>query len=332
MATFTPMSRDDATRLIDGLDFGVDSRAELGRRVDVVPIAAGSVNSNFVVEVERDGARRRFFLRVFEEQGAEGARYDAALLAHLSCRGVPTPKPYARSDGALSMLGAKPVAVFPFVEGVHSCQRAVDAQRAQSVGRALATMHAAARDFPIRRAGRFTLDDVRKRLPKIAAAEDATLSSMAPAIEKKIDHYAALRAASLPSGVVHGDLFRDNVLFRCAEGDGHDEIVALLDFESASDGPLLYDLAVTILAWCFGDALAPSLARSLLEGYASVRPLEPIERENLRTELALAALRFTTTRITDYAMPRAGVGDRVIKDWRRFWSRLRAVEDAELPF
>ena len=319
MATFTAISERDAQAFV--------AQFELGRCVGVTPIPAGSVNSNFVLDVEKEGARRRFFLRVFEEQGVEGARYDAALLAHLSKRGVPTPEPCVRPDGEpLAMLGDKPVAMFPFVEGVHTCQRAVDAARTRSLGRALATMHLAGNDFPIRRAGRFTLDDLRARLPKIAGASDPTLAAMAPEIARKLDEHVARRSTSLPTGVVHGDLFRDNVLFRRAEGEGHDDIVALLDFESASDGAFAYDLAVTILAWCFGDALDVSLARSLIDGYASVRPLETNEREGLRTELAIAALRFTTTRITDYAMPRAGVGERVIKDWRRFWARLEAVE------
>jgi len=324
MATFTAISRLDAEVLL--------APFSLGRVVAITPIPAGSVNSNFVVEVEngegdRARGRRRWFLRVFEEQGVEGARYDAELLAHLSARGVPTPEPRARSDGGtLATFAGKPVAIFPFVEGTHSCQRAVDPARARAVGRALAAMHVAGKDFAVRRAGRFTLADLRARLPKIAAAEDPRLAEMAPRIAQKLDDHVARRRADLPTGVVHGDLFRDNVLFRRAEGEGHDEIVALLDFESASDGPFAYDLAVTILAWCFGDALDRALMRSMIEGYASVRPMERSEREGLRTELAIAALRFTTTRITDYAMPRAGVGERVIKDWRRFWARLEAVE------
>jgi homoserine kinase type II len=326
MATFTAISQQQAQSFVTEFD--------LGRCVKLTPIPAGSVNSNFVLDVENAGALRRFFLRVFEEQGVEGARYDAALLAHLAKRGVPTPEPCVRRDGdPLAMLGDKPVAMFPFVEGVHTCQRAVDEARMRSLGRALAALHLAGRDFPIRRAGRFTLDDVRARLPKIASAQDPSLAEMAPKIAQKLDEHVARRATSLPTGVVHGDLFRDNVLFRRAEGAGHDDIVALLDFESASDGPFAYDLAVTVLAWCFGDTLDTELARSLIEGYASVRPLEQQEREGLRTELAIAALRFTTTRITDYAMPRAGVGERVIKDWRRFWARLGAVEaEARVPW
>ena len=327
MATFTPLSDTEASALVADYGLGVLTR--------VTPISAGSVNSNFFLEVaSRDrSTTRRCFLRIYEEQALEGARYDGELLSHLSARGVPAPPPLIRVDGdSLSIVAGKPAAVFPFVAGVHSCQRAVDADRCRSLGRALAQVHVAGASFPQRRAGRFTIEGVRARLPKIAAAEDPSLSTMAEVLARRLDHWCARRVADVPEGVVHGDLFRDNVLFCCEEGSGHDQVAALLDFESASDGRYVYDLAVTILAWCFGDRLDLALASAIVEGYQSVRALTAVERGAMRAELAIAALRFTTTRITDYAMPRAGVGERVIKDFRRFWNRLLEVETIALPW
>jgi len=323
MAAFTPLTAAEARSLARDHD--------LGTVTNVVSIAAGSVNSNFAIETERDAKPLRWFLRIYEEQGLDGARYDADLLAHLAGKGVPTPRPVPRKDGAVvSTVKDKPAAIFPFVPGVHTCQRAVDVARCQSLGVALAQGHVAGKTFPERRAGRFTLDDLQKRFPKIAHASDPALAAMARTLEGLFAHWKMQRIDGLPEGVIHGDLFRDNVLFAAAEGARHAEIVALLDFESASDGRLAYDLAVTILAWCFGDDLDLQLARAIIAGYERVRPLEKDERSGMRAELALAALRFTTTRITDYAMPRPGVGDRVIKDWRRFWSRFSAVEADEL--
>jgi homoserine kinase type II len=176
----------------------------------------------------------------------------------------------------------------------------------------------------VRRAGRFRTEDLYARMPRIAAASDPEIAAMADELPRELERWSRARVADVPQGIVHGDLFRDNVLFKCAEGEGHDEIVALLDFESASDGRFVYDLAVTVLAWCMGDAFEPELARAIVEGYESVRALEDREREGLRAELSIAALRFTTTRITDYAL-RGGEG-RVMKDWKRFLRRFREVE------
>jgi homoserine kinase type II len=133
-----------------------------------------------------------------------------------------------------------------------------------------------------------------------------------------LDDLAENRDRALPAGLVHGDLFRDNVLWT------GDRVAALLDFESAFRGPLAYDLAVLVLSWCYADAFEPDLARAMVRSYESVRPLEPIEKRALYTEMRFGALRFTITRITDYSM-RGGEG-RVMKDWRRFLARLDALE------
>src|SRR5262249_38949869 len=126
------------------------------------------------------------------------------------------------------------------------------------------------------------------------------------------------------------DLFRDNVLWATGAGTVQtrmeDPIVALLDFESASRGAFVFDLAVTLLAWCYGDVLEPPLARALVSGYSSVRPLADREKKALFASARFAATRFTITRITDYAMPGRGGEGRVIKDWRRFLGRLDVLE------
>jgi homoserine kinase type II len=309
MATFTKLTEDDARALCEA--------CSLGSLVAVIAIPEGSVNSNFRLLVEGD---RAWFVRIFEEQGDEGASYDRALVSHLAARGVPTPAPLTTTF----RVAGKPVAVFPFVRGSSTCQRAVDGRRASALGRALARIHVGGNDFAIRRTGRFRIEDLFARLPRIAAASDSTLAAMAPIIEAELTHWTAARVAGVPEGVIHGDLFRDNVLWRAESGEGYDEIAALLDFESASDGRFVYDLAVTVLAWSMGDTFDASIAAAVLAGYESVRPLAAIERDAFRAELAIAALRFTTTRITDYAM-RGGEG-RVMKDWRRFYDRFRAVQ------
>jgi homoserine kinase type II len=279
-------------------------------------VEAGSVNSNFALEADA-GA---FFLRVYEEQDQQGAARDVALLEHLGRAGVPTPMPVVAPDGTrLFEVAGKPAAFFPWCAGVMRCQRGVTDRDAERVGAALARVHAAGPGAPLG-AGRFGKAELEQRLDRIAASGHPALAPEAAPLRARLRAWVARRRADLPRGLVHGDLFRDNVLW------GEDgRLLALLDFESASEGAFAYDLMVTVLAWCFGDALDLGLARALVVGYASVRPLSVAERDGLLAEGVIAALRFTITRITDYSL-RAGVGPRVLKDWRRFAARAAALE------
>jgi homoserine kinase type II len=213
----------------------------------------------------------------------------------------------------------KPAALFPWQPGGMRCQAAVTPHDAAEVGAALARVHGAGEGAQ-RSAGRFREVDLFVRLDRIAATDDPSLALHASPLRARLARWSGARDPSLPRGLVHGDLFRDNVLW-----DDKGGIVALLDFESASEGVFAYDLVVTLLAWCVGDRLDPALARAMAAGYESVRPLTGAERAGLLAEACMAALRFTITRITDYAM-RAGVGPRVTKDYRRFLMRLDALE------
>jgi homoserine kinase type II len=296
----------------------------LGRRYGlgvarVVPIAHGSVNSNFALELEGGGC---VFLRLYEESTREEAEAQAQLCARLVARGVPTPAPLARADAADTILAehaGKPVAVFPWCEGDAICQGRVDGRLLVQVGGALGRLHLAGSDLAAP-PNRFGPEALGARLASLAARA----AELAPEVRAAI-HLLGERLAELAplaadaSTVVHGDVFRDNVLWR---SDGR--LGALLDFESASRGDPMFDLMVTLLAWCFGAELEQRLARALVAGYAHVRLPTDGERERAFDAARMAALRFGVTRITDYELrPRDVV---VHKDYRRFLARLAAVE------
>ena len=198
------------------------------------------------------------------------------------------------------------------------CQVSVTPADAFKVGAELARVHAAGEGCDVGE-GRFQHRDLLERVARIAQADAPDLAAQAPALSAHLAEWTE-RRGDLPRGLIHGDLFRDNVLW-----DDHGAISALLDFESASRGVLAYDLMVTVLSWCFGDGFDAPLARAMVAGYESVRPLEAREKDGLLAEGCLAALRFTVTRITDYAM-KGGVGPRVLKDWRRFAMRFDTLE------
>ena len=315
MAIITPASSSEIAIFLEDYD--------LGRLVRATPLEAGSVNSNFELEV----GVGRFFLRLYEEQDFEGARRDADTTAELAKAGVPTPGPIERKTTGphgtrLGELAGKPAVILPWCDGEIICQKRVTRTHAREVGAALASMHLSGASLASRYgAGRFRHDDLVKRIDRVATAKEISLSRLAPRLREKLDDATKSRNPNLPRGLTHGDLFRDNVLF--GTRDKMPFVAALLDFESAHEGPLVYDLMVTVLAWCVGNALDMELARALVRGYESVRKLDASERAGAHAEARFAAVRFWITRITDYAM-RLGPGKG--RDPKRFEMRLETIE------
>ena len=312
MAILTPLSIDEA-RLLGAL-YGLEIT---GLR----EIRTGSVNSNFEVMTSSE----RVFLRIYEEQTVLTAGREASLLALLARAGVPTPEPLRRTDGSgfIASLHDKPVALFPFREGEMVCQKGVTVAKAHAVGGALGGIHRAGKALE-----RSKLDELagESRFGRVALVARLTRIGeleITPEIARTREALVGYFAESGPEpralGLIHGDVFRDNVLWR------GDAIAAVLDFESASVGSLAFDLMVTVLAWCFGDELEESLAKALVAGYRGSEQLD----EQLVSELydagRFACARFTTTRLTDFELrPR---GATVYKDFRRWTSRMRRLED-----
>ncbi|MFT3922397.1 MAG: homoserine kinase [Myxococcales bacterium] len=305
MATFTPISPEDGARIAGAHGLG-------GCR-EIIGVSAGTVNSNYFLETDQG----RVFVRLYEQQEADGVAYEWALLDHLTARGVRVP-PRVKGPGPGELrVSGRPVAVFHAVAGEDLCQARVDAQRAEAVGAALARASKAGEDFPIVRQGRFGLTDVARLLDRASAQQRPELT--APVARLRALHAElSARYPQLPQGVVHGDLFRDNVLWQ-----GPD-IAALLDWESASHGTVIYDLAVTMLAWCCGDTLDWELARAMVRGYRSEREFAAGEWPGLWWSMRLACLRFATTRIIDVHLK--GTYPPGYKSFQRFLLRLDVVE------
>jgi homoserine kinase type II len=310
MALLTRLSFDQVDALLE--PFGLAPARNLE------PVPKGSVNSNYFVDTDRG----RFFLRVYEEQGPEGAGYETRLVGHLAAAGVPTPAPWRNPAGASFVLHAgKPVALFPAVSGDELCQARVTPEVAFAVGEALARVHLAGASFGERRTGRFEAADLRARLDTVAAAH-----LREPGVLERLHAELARPLPPLAIGPIHGDLFRDNVLWQ----DGR--IVGLLDFESAADGLHAYDVAVTLLAWTYGSRFEAPLVRGLLAGYERLRPLTAAERAALPRLAERAACRFVVTRITDFHLRTLrDPGTVMLKDYRRFVRRWDAIASELVP-
>lgn len=286
MSVFTTVSVDELKPWLQAYP--------LGELLELQGIASGISNTNYFVTTTIG----RYVLTLFEEHSAEELPYFLDLMTHLAERGVPCPHPVRRLDGQqLDMLNGKPAALV-------SCLRGKDINQATpshcaEVGRVLAEMHIAGLDFSGKN------HDSRDVVWRTAVANKVTsfLNEDDQAVlNQTMAKQAQLNIEHLPQGVIHADLFKDNVLF-----DG-DKVGGVIDFYYACKGFLLYDLAIAVNDWCVDElgALDPARVNAMLQAYHIVRPLTQAEANVWGDMLQIAALRFWLSRLNDYHFPQSG--------------------------
>ncbi|HVZ71130.1 MAG TPA: homoserine kinase [Polyangia bacterium] len=312
MAQFRSLSADDVREILAA--FGGPAY------VSHAPVAAGTINTNVRVETA-DGLR---FLRINEGKTREDVEREGAIVAHVAARGVPTPPPARTAAGApfVEWRGLF-VSMFPWIPGRTLTRAEVTPAHAALVGGALARLHLASEGFADRRPGRYEPEEIDRRVRHVETLAKPELVGPIAVVGLALAELARERAPELPTGLIHGDLFIDNVLF--AES-ANAELTALIDFEQASWGRFAYDVAVTLLAFGYGrHDFRADVTRAFLEAYAAVRPFAPAERAAFGAELRFAACRFAVTRITDVHLKR-GTGAPGGKDFNRYLARLGSVE------
>ena len=306
MAVYTDIPDAELRAFLDGY--------ELGALVSVIGIAEGVENSNYLLLT----ARGRFILTLYEKRvRRRDLPFFLDLLRHLSARGIDCPTPVPARDGAvLREVANRPAAVFDFLEGVWP--RRVWPEHCRALGAALADLHLAGRDFPARRANDLSIGAFRRLLEPSSARADDVMPGLAAALEDEIGALEAAWPDGLPRGVVHADLFPDNVFF-----DG-DAVSGVIDFYFACDDVLAWDLAVCLNAWCFepDGEFNVTKARHLLAAYRKRRPPPPEEVEALPLLCRGAAMRFLLTRLHDWLhAPAQALG--APKDPLEYWRKLR---------
>jgi homoserine kinase type II len=265
----------------------------LGHLVELKGIASGIENTNYFVTTTNG----RFVLTLFEKLTAEELPFYLDLMAHLARHGIPSPAPVAnRHNRFLGALNGKPACIVSRLAGASLARPNPD--HCAAVGAMLAQMHLAGQSFPQ------TMRNPRGaawRKDAAAAVTDFLAEGDRALLAEEVAFHEAHPLTALPQGVVHADLFRDNVLFdgECVGG--------LIDFYFACNDSLLYDVAITVNDWCVdGDGgLDASRAGAFLAAYSEARSFTAAEREMWPVALRLAALRFWISRLYDYHLPRA---------------------------
>ncbi|MDE1159506.1 MAG: homoserine kinase [Neorhizobium sp.] len=290
MAVYTDITEIDLKRFLTEYD--------VGELLSYKGIAEGVENSNFLLHTTRDP----LILTLYEKRVEKSdLPFFLGLMHHLASRGLNCPLPLPRRDGALlGELSGRPAAMISFLEGMWL--RKPEARHCGEVGKALASMHLAGDGFEITRPNALSLDGWKGLWEKSVDRADEVQKGLQDEISADLTHLAAHWPADLPTGVIHADLFQDNVFFL------NDELSGLIDFYFACNDMLAYDVSICLNAWCFeaDGSFNRDKGAAMLEGYRSVRPLSDAEIAALPLLAHGSALRFFLTRLYDWLTTPAG--------------------------
>ena len=284
MAVYTDVTADDLNEFL--------SRYQIGELRSYKGIAEGVENSNFLVHTSAGN----FILTLYEKRVAEkDLPFFLGLMEHLAARGITCPQPVKnRQGGVLGKLAGRPAAIVTFLDGLWI--RRPNPGHCAAVGEALARLHLAGKDFSNKRANALSIESWRALYEQAKERGDSVRPGLGAEIAKELDALDKSWPRDLPDGVIHADLFPDNVFFL------GDRLSGLIDFYFACTDTLAYDVAVCLNAWCFepDHSYNVTKGRALLKSYDRVRALEPAERAALPVLARGAAMRFLLTRLVDW--------------------------------
>src|SRR4051812_31688013 len=284
MAVYTDVSAEDLGRFLAGYD--------LGELLSYKGIAEGVENSNFLVHT---GAGH-FILTLYEKRVAVAdVPFFLALMEHLHSRGITCPQPVKTRKGeTLGTLCGRPAAIVTFLDGMW--MRRPDVGHCAAVGEALARMHLAGADFSGKRRNALSVEGWRPLAEQADGRADTVQPGLRATIIEELGFLEKNWPRGLPAGVIHADLFPDNVFFLS------DKLSGLIDFYFACTDTLAYDVAICLNAWCFEPDHSYNVTKgqSLLNAYIKTRALSEAELAALPLLARGAALRFLLTRLVDW--------------------------------
>ncbi len=306
MAIYTPLNKRECTRIAE--EFG------LGDLLSYSGIRDGSVNTHYLLETKRG----RFFLKIDEVKSEVEIKQELDLLFYLKRQGFPCLQPIkSKKVKYYHELHGKYLSVSRFMDGVEPPLEALTPSHLEVLGHTLADLHLIGRGYKKGIDNRFGFNkivslyrEVRRQLPSHLKNIVRVLDDEASYLENYLDN-------NLPKGIIHGDLFPDNVKFKGSR------LVGIMDFEAACRGKLIYDLATAANALCYLDGrYRIERFDALITGYESLRPLSLPEWDSFPNELRFSALRFTVTRIKDFYLRKVDENQRTYKDFKEFFDRL----------
>jgi homoserine kinase type II len=309
MAVYTSLDHRTVANLVTTYGLG-----NLGK---MTGIPVGSVNTHYLLETSKG----KVILKIDEAKSLAEAERELSLLLFLRERDFRCPQPLVDRTGQYyHAYKGKPISLYALLSGKSFPEAQLTNIQLKHVGQTLATLHLFSPGYPKDEDNRFSAARVLSLYQEVKDRLPGYLRHLTHMLDDEVIYQQQYQEDRLPKGIIHGDLFADNLLFR------KDKVVGVLDFEAACYGKFIYDVATAVNALCYLDGrYVIDRFDALITGYQSVRTLTLTEWDAFPNELRFSAFRFTITRLKDFFLRPMEARDRVSKDFREFFDRLQIL-------
>ncbi len=322
MAVYTQLSHADIASFLAGYN--------VGELVSFKGIAEGVTNTNYLLTANYELVTTNYILTIFEENFlAVDLPFFMHLTSHLADKGIVCPHPIKNKDSAvIGNIKGKPAVLIEFLQGRGNPH--ITPRHLELVGELVAKLHIATQDFLQKQENSLGFSGFKKLFAGMRGRIDEIRSGLEKEISDELEFLAQNLPENLPAGIVHTDIFPDNVFFIDGNTD-QPELSGIIDFYFSSYDFYMYDLMIVMNAWCFDSAhqFVAERAQALLDSYNKIRPITQVEKDAMPILGRLAAMRFLLTRSNAW-LNRVDGALVNIKDPMEYWKKLRFYQDGGL--
>jgi len=287
MAVYTKLSEEQLK------DFFL--KYNLGKLLNYKEIREGIENTNYFINAEKG----KFILTLYEKRVDEkDLPFFIGLMKNLFDKNFPSPQPIINKNGNyISEISGKKAAIVSFLEG--NSKKVLNPENCYQVGMNTAKLHLITKNLSGKRQNKLSIDSWRKIYNKVKKDCSKIHQNLPDIIEKNLDIIEKKWPKNIPSGIIHADLFPDNIFFK------GNELSGIIDYYFSCNDYYAFEIAICLNALCFEGrsenlSFNVTKAKKFIDGYSSLRRLSEEEKESLKILCQGAAIRFLLTRVFDF--------------------------------
>jgi len=287
MAVYTKLSEKDLIEFLSKYNIGKIQKHE--------EIKEGIENTNYFIQTEKG----KFILTVYEKRVEEqDLPFFVGLMKNLFDKKFPSPEPIINKNGNyISEILGKKAAVVSFLNG--AAKKSLNPDDCHKIGINTAKLHLITKNLSGKRENKLSVNSWRKIYNKVKKDCSTIHPNLSQVIEKNLDEIEKNWPKNIPAGIIHADLFPDNIFFK------NNELSGIIDFYFSCYDFYAFEIAICLNALCFEGknenlSFNVTKAKKFIDGYSSIRKLDKSEKESLKILCQGAAIRFLLTRVFDY--------------------------------